>query len=154
MNHNDRLTRLRYALDIRDDDMIEVFKLGGVIITKEELLAMLRKIDDDNYELPLEDECFERFLNGMIISQRGPKKGEEPKFELRQGNANNVLLKKIKIALSLTTDDIINILANENMFISKSELSAFLRKEGHRNYQTCGDNYTRHFLKGLIQEYR
>ncbi|MFW7418806.1 DUF1456 family protein [Vagococcus fluvialis] len=154
MNHNDRLTRLRYALDIKDTDMVELFRLGGVEITKEDYLKMLKKIDEDNYELVLEDEVFERFLNGMIISQRGVKEGDKPVFELRQGNSNNIMLKKLKIALSMTTDDMLAIWDKEGIIISKSELSAFLRKEGHKNYKTCGDNFTRNFLKGLMSEYR
>lgn len=154
MNNNDRLTRLRYALDIKDQDMIEIFRLGGVTISREDYLALLKKIDEDNYEKDLEDEVFERFLNGMIISQRGVKDGNKPVYELRPGNANNIFLKKLKIALSLTTDKMLEIWADEGITISKSELSAFLRKEGHKNYKTCGDNFTRNFLKGLMKEYR
>ena len=154
MNNNDRLTRLRYALDIKDQDMIEIFRLGGVTISRENYLALLKKIDEDNYEKDLEDEVFERFLNGMIISQRGVKDGNKPVYELRPGNANNIFLKKLKIALSLTTDKMLEIWADEGITISKSELSAFLRKEGHKNYKTCGDNFTRNFLKGLMKEYR
>jgi uncharacterized protein YehS (DUF1456 family) len=154
MNTTDRLTRLRYALDIKDQDMIEIFRLGGVTISREDYLALLKKIDEDNYEKDLEDEVFERFLNGMIISQRGVKEGNKPVYELRPGNANNIFLKKLKIALSLTTDKMLEIWADEGITISKSELSAFLRKEGHKNYKTCGDNFTRNFLKGLMKEYR
>lgn len=155
MNHNDRLTRLRYALDIKDSDMIEIFRLGGETVTKEEYLSMLRKKNEDDYELELSDESFERFLNGIIISQRGAKKDSpEPVFELRQGNANNVMLKKLKIALKLTSDEMLDILEGVGVTVSKSEMSAFLRKEGHKNYKTCGDNYTRNFLKGLIELYR
>lgn len=154
MNHNDRLTRLRYALDIRDNDMVEIFKLGGVTISKEDYLLMLKKKDEDTYEIELEDETFERFLNGMIISQRGTRDGEQPAFELRQGNSNNIMLKKLKIALSLTTDDMLHFWDEVGVLITKGELSAFLRKEGHKNYKTCGDNYTRNFLKGLMTEYR
>lgn len=154
MNHNDRLTRLRYALDIKDQDMVELFRLGGVSVTKDDYLEMLKKVDDDNYERTLEDEEFDRFLNGMIISQRGKKKDQEVVYELRQGNANNIMLKKMKIALSLTTDDMLAIWHEEGINVSKSELSAFLRKEGHKNYKTCGDNFTRNFLKGLMRDYR
>jgi len=154
MNNNDRLTRLRYALDIKDNDMVEIFRLGGVTVTKDNYLSMLRKINDENYEIELEDETFERFLNGLIISQRGAKKDEKVVFELHPGNANNVFLKKVKIALSLTTDDMLMYLSNAGVSVSKSELSAFMRKEGHRNYKVCGDNYTRHFLKGLMVDYR
>lgn len=154
MNHNDRLTRLRYALDVKDKDMIEIFHLGGVTITREELLSMLKKIDDENYELELTDENFERFLNGMITSQRGPKEGPAPKLELDNGNANNLLLKKLKIAFSLTTEGMIEVFNESGINVSKSELGAILRKEGHRNYITCGDNFARNFIKGLMVQYR
>lgn len=154
MNNNDRLVRLRYALDIKDDDMVELFRLGGVTVTKKEYLTMLNKIDDDLYETMLEDEPFERFLNGLIISQRGKKENETVIYELHPENANNIFLKKIKIAFSLTTEDMLDYFARAESKISKSELGAFLRKEGHRNYKACGDNYTRHFLKGLMTDFR
>lgn len=168
MNHNDRLTRLRYALDIKNADMVEVFRLGGATVTVEDVKSMLQKINaeeteapqDNEYELPVEDEMFERFLNGLITSQRGALKtkdghpAQEPKLELNRGNANNLLLKKVKIALSLTSEDILDILDEAGVSISNSELSAVLRKEGHRNYKPCGDRYARNFLKGLAQRYR
>ena len=37
MNNNDILIRLRYALDIKNTDMVEIFKLGGFEVTKEEV---------------------------------------------------------------------------------------------------------------------
>ncbi len=154
MNHNDRLTRLRYALDIKDQDMVDIFKLGDVIISKEDYLQLLKKKDEDEYEVELTDEVFERFLNGLVISQRGKREGEEPPLELRPGNANNVMLKKIKIALSLKNEEVLRYWSEVGITVSKSELSAFLRKEGHKNYKTCGDNFMRNFLKGLMIDYR
>ncbi|MTL46232.1 DUF1456 family protein, partial [Turicibacter sanguinis] len=62
---------------------------------------------------------------------------------------NNVVMKKLKIALSLTGEDMLEILALAGVQISKSELSAVLRKEGQKNYKQCGDRYLRNFLKGL-----
>ena len=96
----------------------------------------------------------ERFLNGFIAFKRGPKDGPEPKLELNHKNANNLFLKKVKIALSLTSDDILDLLEEKGVEISKGELSAVLRKEGHRNYKPCGDRYIRNFLRGLTEEYR
>lgn len=69
-------------------------------------------------------------------------------------NVNNMLLKKIKIALSLSSEDMLGILGNAGVQISKSELSAVFRKEGHRNYKECGDRYARNFLKGLAIAWR
>lgn len=159
MNHNDRLTRLRYALDIRDDDMVTIFALGGMTISKEDAKALLRKTSGEDaefntYAKVCTDEMLERFLNGLISSQRGQKDGSQPALELNNDNANNLLLKKVKIALSLTSEDILDILDEAGIQISKSELSAVLRKEGHRNYKPCGDRYIRNFLKGLSLRYR
>lgn len=155
LNHNDRLTRLRYALDIKDTDMVKIFELGGVTVTKEEVRQLLKKKDPEIYEIELTNENFERFLNGMILSQRVAREGaREPALELNNGNVNNLLLKKVKIALALTSEDMLEILDQAGVKVSKGELSAILRKEGHRNYKPCGDKYARNFLKGLTMKYR
>lgn len=162
MNNNDRLTRLRYAIDLKDDEMVEIFELGGISLNKAEIQSLLKKTEDisgDNgaeneYELECSDEMLERFLNGFITFKRGAKDGPKPELELNKVNANNLFLKKVKIALSLTSDDILDMLANAGVEISNSELSAVLRREGHRNYKPCGDRYIRNFLKGLALQYR
>ena len=173
MNNNDILIRLRYALDIKNKDMVEIFKLGGIEVTKEEVLKMLIKSKDSyNYEadndgdiLENEENIFnnfmlESFLNGFIIFKRGkqdPKLGqpERPVLSIKDsGSVNNVMLKKLKIALALTSQDMLDILAAAGVIITKGELSAVFRKEGHKNYIECGDRYARNFLKGLAIKYR
>ena len=173
MDNNDILIRLRYALDIKDADMVEVFRLGGLELTKEAVQKMLVKSKKDeetdasdtgaasvDEQLACDNKTLEAFLNGLITSQRGkpqPKPGEPepiPEFVLNNGNVNNLLLKKVKIALTLTNEDMLEILESAGVTVSKSELSAVLRKEGHRNYKPCGDRYARNFLKGLALRYR
>lgn len=102
----------------------------------------------------------ESFLNGFIIFKRGyqdPKPGQsiQPAPSLNNHETvNNILLKKLKIALSLTSEDMIDILKKAGINITKGELSALLRKAGHKNYKECGDKYARNFLKGLAIKYR
>jgi uncharacterized protein YehS (DUF1456 family) len=173
MNNNDILIRLRYALDIKNTDMVKIFKLGGIEVTKEEVLKMLTKskesydnevgndgdIDEDE-NIKCNNFMFESFLNGLIIFKRGeqdskPGQPERPAMSIKEnGSVNNVLLKKLKIALSLTSEDMIEILEEAGVSITKGELSALLRKEGHKNYKVCGDRYARNFLKGLAIQYR
>lgn len=170
MNNNDRLVRLRYALDLKDDEMVEVFGLGGMDLTIEDVQALLAKQNggedeeeeyaENVYAKPCDNRTLESFLNGLIVYKRGQQltKSGEPvpqTFTLKHDkDVNNVLLKKVKIALKLTSDDILDILDETGVHISNSELSAVLRKEGHRNYKECGDRYARNFLKGLAMEYR
>jgi uncharacterized protein YehS (DUF1456 family) len=63
---------------------------------------------------------------------------------------NNDILKKLRVALELRDDDIIEILKLSDFEISKTELSALFRKEDHPNYKKCGDQLLRNFLNGLI----
>jgi len=63
---------------------------------------------------------------------------------------NNDILKKLRIALELKDDDIIEILKLADFEISKTELSALFRNPGHKNYKECGNQLLRRFLDGLI----
>ncbi len=63
---------------------------------------------------------------------------------------NNDILKKLRVALKLRNDDIIEILMLVDFKITKSELGAFFRKEDHPNYKTLQDQILRNFLNGLV----
>ena len=169
MENNDILIRLRYALDIKNKDMVEVFKLGGVEVTKEEVLKILTKakeeseeeevVEDENH-IKCNNKMLESFLNGLITHKRGKQdpKSEQPAdtepVAQQKDHVNNMLLKKLKVALQLTTEDMLDVLHDGGIVVSKGELGAILRKPGHRNYKECGDNFARKFLKGLAVKYR
>ncbi len=173
MNNNDILIRLRYALDIKDTDMLEIFKLGGITVTKEELKRMLLNPKNSGSNDSLEGKfiaaddmrkcnnfMLESFLNGFIILKRGkqetnPGESDKQVFMINDNKAvNNVVLKKLKIALSLTSDDMLAIFNEAGVSLSNSELSAVLRREGQRNYKECLDRYPVNFLKGLAIRHR
>lgn len=166
MNNNDILVRLRYALDIKDQELVEIFHLGDVELDKETVRKLLTKkesvhLEDQEYApneyLEMCDNAMlDSFLNGFITYKRGRQEnsGVEPQRPSGSRYMNNALLKKVKIALSLTSEDVLDILADAGVFISKSELSAVLRKEGQRNFKVCGDRYARNFLKGLALRFR
>ena len=63
---------------------------------------------------------------------------------------NNDILKKLRVALKLRDEDILEILKLVDFEVSKSELSALFRAEDHPNYKECGDQLLRNFLNGLI----
>ncbi|NWQ42326.1 DUF1456 family protein [Bacillus sp. EB106-08-02-XG196] len=173
MENNDILIRLRYALDIKNTDVVEIFKLGGIDVTKDDVLKILTKpkdsYDDEDYYYDdlTEDEEYikctnsmlESFLNGFITFKRGrqeprPGQPDAPAPTKSKESVNNILLKKVKIALSLTSEDMLDIFEKAGITVTKGELSAILRKEGHKNYKQCLDKYARNFLKGLAIVYR
>lgn len=168
MNNNDILRRVRYALSISDKDLIKIFKLGESTVSLEEVVKLTRKtktsFDYDPTSSEEAMECtnylLESFLNGLMIYKRGPlksKTGEimRPTRQLKEGiSPNNVFLKKLKIALTLDSDAMIEIFKKADVEISSSQLSAFFRNEGHKHYRPCMDKYARSFLKGLTLTYR
>jgi uncharacterized protein YehS (DUF1456 family) len=87
----------------------------------------------------------------MIVANRGKKDGEVPIVE-KQLN-NNIILRKLKIALELKDEDILDILDLVDMRISKHELSAFFRHPEHAHYRICKDQILRNFLLGMQVKY-
>ncbi|WP_298472678.1 DUF1456 family protein [uncultured Maribacter sp.] len=63
---------------------------------------------------------------------------------------NNDIFKKLRVALMLRDDNIVDILKLVDFNISKSELGAFFRNEDHPKYMECGDQVLRNFLNGLV----
>ncbi len=70
--NNDVLKKLRVALKLRDDDIVEILNLVDYKITKSELGAFFRNVEHPNFK-PLQDQILRNFLNGLIIYKRGPK---------------------------------------------------------------------------------
>ena len=64
--------------------------------------------------------------------------------------SNNDIMKKLRVALKFTDDDIIEVLKLANFRVTKTELSAIFRKEDHPNFKPCGDQILRNFLNGLV----
>jgi len=92
------------------------------------------------------------FLDGLINEKRGKKDG--PQAEPEKRLTNNIIFRKLKIALNLKDDDVLEIMSLANLRLSKHELSAFFRKPGHKNYRECQAQILRNFLKGVQLKYR
>lgn len=64
--------------------------------------------------------------------------------------SNNDIMKKLRVALSLNSDQIIEICKLVNFTVTKSELGDIFRKDDHPNFKKCGDQILRNFLNGLV----
>ena len=150
MTNNDILRRLRYTFDLNDNQVIEVFALAGLEVTRAQISEWLKKDDDPDYK-PIYDPQLAVFLTGFIIHKRGKKEGEEPKSEKKLNN--NIVFRKLKIALSLKDEDITEILELVDFRMSKHELSAFFRNPTQNQYRPCKDQVLRNFIHGLQVRY-
>ena len=98
MTNNDILRRLRYTFDLSDSKMIAVFGLAEYQVTREQLSDWLKKEDDPAFQ-QCSDSQLAIFLNGLINERRGKKEGPQPEPEQRL--TNNIVFRKLKIALNL-----------------------------------------------------
>src|SRR5476649_2776769 len=143
MMHNHVLRSVRYMLDMSEGQLIEILKTTGTPVSPDVMSRYM--------EVP--DEVMANFLNGLITFKRG-KDDRFPAPEVEKRLTNNIMLKKLRVAFELKTEDMLSVLAAADFKMSEGELSAFFRKEGHKNYRPCGDQVLRYFLKGLTARVR
>ena len=151
MNNNDILRRIRYVFDFGDSKMIAIFDKAGHEVTRGQVSDWLKKDDDPAYQ-ECSDTQLAIFLNGLINDKRGKREGAQPEPEARLNN--NIIFMKLKIALNLKAEDVLEILELAEFRLSKHELSAFFRKSGHKHYRECKDQILRNFLQGMQLKYR
>jgi uncharacterized protein YehS (DUF1456 family) len=146
MTNNDIIRRLRYTFNYNDQKMVDIFALAGFKVSTEQINDWLKKEDDIDFQ-DMVDIQLAIFLNGLIIEKRGKKDGEQPKPE--KSLSNNIILRKLKIALNLRDEDILEILTLADFQFGKHELSALFRKPNQDQYRPCKDQILRNFLQGL-----
>ena len=151
MNTNDVLRRIRYSFNFGDSKMIAIFGLAGLEVTRAQISDWLKKDDDPDF-VKCSDQQLATFLNGLIIDRRGKRDGPQPEPEKKL--SNNIIFRKLKIALDLQADGVLEMVNQGDFSISKHELSAFFRKPGHKHYRECKDQVLRNFLKGMQLKYR
>jgi uncharacterized protein YehS (DUF1456 family) len=151
MTNNDILRRIRYTFNFDDTKMIAIFGLAGLDVTRAEISDWLKKEEDPDYQ-KCNDVTLASFLNGLIIDKRGKKDGPQPEPETSL--TNNIIFRKLKIALNLQAEEVLMLIKRADFSMSKHELSAFFRKPDHKHYRKCKDQVLRYFLKGVQLKYR
>lgn len=72
LSNNDVLKKLRYAMNLNDHKMKEIFETGGGNTSLSEVAAYLSKEEDPSYR-ECTDKNLEYFLDGLITFKRGKK---------------------------------------------------------------------------------
>lgn len=154
MTNNDFLRRFRYALDISNPTMLKIFGLSNHDMSMTTLLDILKKEIEPGY-IQCDDYLLTLFLDGLIIFKRGVREpAQSSAIQPDVTLTNNDILKKIRIALELREEDLMEIMRTANVTISKSELNALFRSKGQKNYKPCGDQFMRSLLQGLSRRFR
>lgn len=119
MTNNDIFKKLRVALQLRDDQIVEILELVDFRISKGEIGNFFRTEDHPKY-VECQDQVLRNFLNGLVIHLRGTK--ENPK------NPNDVLNH-----IKATKQPLIN---DEKMEYSKTTKTSSYKSDKTSSYKT------------------
>ncbi len=165
MDNNEFNRRIRYALRLDDAETVRLIQMGGQWVSLEQAASFRCKDDEPDF-LACPDDVLLALLDGLILDRRGPpperadaphasktgtKPAKEPAGTVPAVN-NNLVLKQLRIALALRSDDIYTLMLAGGGKVGKAEVGAFFRSPEARNYRRCGDQAVRWFLSGLAAQ--
>lgn len=149
---NDVLRSIRYMLALNEQKLVDICALGEFKVKPWEITAFMKREEEEGFiECP--EIVMGHFLNGLVVFKRG-KDESKPAPPVVIPITNNIILKKLRVAFELKDTDLHEIMDSVGFPVSKPELSALFRAEGHKHYRECGDQWLRNFLKGLTTRVR
>ncbi len=151
INTNEILYRIQKALNLTTEEMLEAYKLEAYKMDTSHLESLLKRRHDDGFKVATYEELG-LFLDGLVTLKRGPspkKPNDDETVEL----TNNLILKKLRIALELKEAETEIIFGLADVGLSKQQLASLFRKEGHKNFRVCSDELLMAFLDGLDEFY-
>jgi len=148
---NDILYKISKALTLTKEEILEIYRLEGYEMSPEHLEALLKKRVDKEFELCSYEELGV-FLDGLVTLKRGPSP-KRPNDDEAVPLTNNLILKKLRIALELKEPEMEIIFGLGEVTLSKQELKSLFRKEEHKNFKACSDELLDAFLDGLDEFY-
>lgn len=147
MTKNDIIKLACSALKIDQAALLAIFRLSDPEVGPRDVADLMKNEDEKGFT-QCSDAGLSLFLDGLIAARRGAvEKGKKTVQPVVLNN--NVILKKMRIALELQDESMMEIFKLAGMELTKSELTPYFRKEGHRNFKKCGDKMLRLFLKGV-----
>lgn len=155
MRNDDVIQSIRFMLDINDSEIAHILKLRGYDPEQGEVANIFKSqnLPEGEKGADCSHVLMAHFLDGLIYYKRGKDKKHPPR-PIKTPVTNNMVLKKLRVAFELREKDMHDTLEQGGFSISKPEMSALFRREGHKNYRECGDQILRYFLKGLTERLR
>ncbi|OED64074.1 hypothetical protein A143_10205 [Vibrio splendidus ZS-139] len=146
MTNNEILRRIQHALNLKNAQIIKAIEQADVTIAHDQVINWL-KDDNDKSCSTMKDKELAVFLNGFINVKRGKKEGVQPKPEVAL--TNNMIFMKLRIALNMKAEDVLDVLEVVGVSLSKYEIGAYFRKPENKNYKVCEDQLLCDFLNGV-----
>ncbi|MFT4621439.1 MAG: hypothetical protein ACI8PZ_000091 [Myxococcota bacterium] len=143
MNETDLLRRLARALSLDADALVAIVAAGGHTLPAEQAAA-LAGADGE-----VSDGWLGVFLEGLILTRRGPREPGSPPPVPDTRPTPNAVLKKLRIALTLHEADMLRIFAAGGLVLSPQLLGPLFRKPGTKHFRKCPPEVLDAFVAGL-----
>ena len=151
MQINDILFNLTKALSLSQEEMIKAYALADYKMTQEHLESILKRRQDKGYKEATYEELGV-FLDGLVLLKRGPS-DKVVTDEEAVSLTNNLILKKVRVAMKLKEAELIILFALAEVELTKRQIGSLFRKEGTKNFKVCSDELLKAFLEGLDEFY-
>ena len=151
MKTNDILYKIQKALNLSQEEILEAYELEAYSMESAHLDSLLKKRQEKGSKLCTYEELGV-FLDGLFALKRGPSPKKSDGNEVVE-LTNNLILKKLRIALELKEAETEIIFSLGEAELSKQQLASLFRKEGHKNFKECSDELLMAFLDGLDEFY-
>ncbi|MGF1695730.1 DUF1456 family protein [Vibrio kyushuensis] len=146
MTNNELFRRIQHALNLKNSQIIKAFEQADVTVAHDKVADFLKEESDKSFT-KMKDKDLAVFLNGFINLKRGKKDGDQPKPEVEL--TNNMIFMKLRIALNMKAEDVLDVLEVVGISLSKYEIGAYFRKPNNKNYKVCEDQLLCSFLNGV-----
>ena len=151
MNTNNILYKIQKALNLNSNEILKAYELEAYKMESTHLDSLLKRRQDKDFKLCSYEELGV-FLDGLVTLKRGPSPKKSDTNEAVE-LTNNLILKKLRIALELKEAETEIIFSLGEAELSKQQLASLFRKEGHKNFKECSDELLMAFLDGLDEFY-
>jgi len=149
MKPGQTIYKIKEALGLDPETMLQIYALESYPMDAARLEAILAKPSRKIHQAASYEELGV-FLDGLIRLKRGEIRNpppEDAEIELD----NNLVLKKLRIALQLKEMDLEAIFALGERELSPSQLRDLFRSAEHPKYRPCPDAWLHDFLEGLAE---
>ncbi|MGX9418246.1 DUF1456 family protein [Vibrio sp. WJH972] len=142
MINNEILRQIQQTFELSPTAIVGIFNEADQLVSVEQVELWLATT-----EATLLDVELAQFLNGFINTKRGRQDGKQAIAETAL--SNNMVLMKLRIAVNMQTEQMLNAFETVGCDMTKYELGALFRKPSNKHFRECSDTILSDFLLAL-----
>jgi len=149
MRPSDVIKSIKEDLNLNRHQIKHIYELEDFAITQDRIDSILKNRSKKNSANASYEELGV-FLDGLISFKRGKSSAPQAQDVVLD---NNLILKKLRVALNLKDEELAIIFELADFNISKSAIKDMFRAYDNPKYKECDNKTLKAFLEGLNEFY-